>query len=128
MLLSSDEVESGGCSKVCGSLRRLGVKETSVTHLGCLIAIIRCKKLEVLNFSHTAIVKEFFGEVRNMYTQDERTTTTKEAAAAAEAAVPHFSLKSLFFPVSNANQFHDVIRAFPKLEDLRLWTSMPQIR
>lgn len=113
MLFSSDDHESGGVSKVCRSLVRLGVKETSVTHLGCLIAIIRCKNLEVLNFSHTAIVKEFFNEVRNLYVQDGRTS---------------FSLKTLFFPVANGSQFHDVIRAFPKLEDLRLWTSVPQIR
>ena len=117
MLLSSDDLESGGISKVCKSLLRLGVKETSVTHLGCLIAIIRCKRLEVLNFSHTAIVKDFFNEVRNLFCSDERRTASAS-----------FSLKSLFFPVANGNHFQDVIKAFPKLEDLRLWTSVPQIR
>ena len=107
MLLSSG-FDKGGCYE---TLVRLGVKETSCTHLGCMVAIIRCKKLEVLTFSHTAVVKDFFSEVRNM---DEKHRT--------------YSLKSLFLPVTNGASFKEIIKAFPELEDLRLWTSVPQLR
>jgi hypothetical protein len=39
-----------------------------------------------------------------------------------------YSLKTLFLPVADGADFQDVIRAFPNLEDLRLWTSVPQLR
>ena len=108
MLLSAENEDNAGCHQ---TLMRLGVKETSCTHLGCMAAILRCRKLEVLNFSHTTVVKEFFSEIRSL-DKDERT----------------YSLKSLFLPVTNGTDFRQVIKAFPELEDLRLWTSVPQLR
>lgn len=43
LLANDDELDFDlrGDSRLCSSLKRLGVKETSVTHIGCLAAIIR---------------------------------------------------------------------------------------
>ena len=68
--------------------------------------------LEILDFSHSVVVKEFLVVIRNLYLRNRKT----------------FSLKTLFLPVTSAEILHDVVNAFPNLEDLRLWTSMEQIR
>ncbi len=62
LLLSDDDAsERGdGRSPLCSTLKRLGLKETSCTHVGCLAAAVACPGLEVLTFSHTAVVKESF--------------------------------------------------------------------
>ncbi len=39
LLLSSDAASDS--TPLCASLRRLGVKETSCTHLGCIAAVMR---------------------------------------------------------------------------------------
>ena len=107
MLLTCDK-NPNGFSKLCNTLKRLGVKETSCTHIACLLAVIRCKSLEVLNFSHTAVVKEFFQKVKHLDQTSE--------------------LKTLFLPVTNGGSFQDVIKVFPNLEDLRIWTAVPQLK
>ncbi len=62
LLLSDDDTsERGdGRSPLCSTLKRLGLKETSCTHVGCLAAAVACPGLEVLTFSHTAVVKVSF--------------------------------------------------------------------
>ena len=68
--------------------------------------------MEILDFSHGVVVKEFLVVIRDLYLRNRKT----------------FSLKTLFLPVTSAEILHDVVNAFPNLEDLRLWTSMEQIR
>merc|ERR1719323_510882 len=80
--------------------------------------MIKAVNLEVLSFSNTtSVVKFFFEEIKNMM-------------SSAESSAPplSYSLKTLFLPVTDGTNLEDVIRAFPKLEDLRLWTSAPRIR
>ena len=99
-------------SKLCKSLRRISIKETSCTHIGSVFLIVHCGNLEILDFSHGVVVKEFLVVIRDLYLKNKKT----------------FSLKTLFLPVTSQEILHDVVHAFPLLEDLRLWTSMTQIR
>ena len=99
-------------SKLCRSLKRVSIKETSCTHIGSVFLIVHCGNLEILDFSHGVVVKEFLVVIRDLYLKNRKT----------------FSLKTLFLPVTSAEILHDVVNAFPLLEDLRLWTSMNQIR
>ena len=131
MLLTSDD-NLGGYSSLCSTLKRLGIKETSVSHLGCVIALIRCINLEVLNFSHTSVVKEFFQEIRLL---DQQVQAVRQQVQGHRVDddddVPSnrtYALKSLFMPITNGNLFKDAIRSFPNLEDLRLWTAVTQLR
>ncbi len=39
-----------------------------------------------------------------------------------------FSLKTLFLPVTSGSHFRETVRAFPRLEDLRLWTTVAALR
>ena len=99
-------------SKLCHTLKRVSIKETACTHIGSVFLIVHCKSLEILDFSHGVVVKEFLVVIRDLYLKNRKT----------------FSLKTLFLPVTSAEILHDVVNAFPHLEDLRLWTSMTQIR
>ena len=130
MLLTSDD-NLGGYSSLCSTLKRLGIKETSVSHLGCVIALIRCINLEVLNFSHTSVVKEFFQEIRLLDQQVQAVRQQVQGHRVEDYDVPSnrtYALKSLFMPITNGNLFKDAIRSFPNLEDLRLWTAVTQLR
>ena len=99
-------------SQLCHTLKRVSIKETSCTHIGSVFLIVHCKSLEILDFSHGVVVKEFLVVIRDLYLKNKKT----------------FCLKTLFLPVTSAEILHDVVNAFPHLEDLRLWTSMTQIR
>ena len=99
-------------SKLCHSLLRVVIKETSCTHIGIVFLIVHCGNLEVLDFSHGVVVREFLDVIRDLYLRNKKT----------------FSLKTLFLPVTSSEILHDVVHAFPNLEDLRLWTSISHIR
>ena len=99
-------------SKLCHSLLRVVIKETSCTHIGIVFLIVHCDNLEVLDFSHGVVVREFLDVIRDLYLRNKKT----------------FSLKTLFLPVTSSDILHDVVHAFPNLEDLRLWTSISHIR
>ena len=86
--------------------------------MGCLAAVIRCGHLEVLTFSHTSVVKEFFSQVRALVREKDEDSGKRV----------EYSLKTLFLPVTNGADFQEIIRAFPNLEDLRLWTTVTQLR
>ena len=94
------------------SLLRVVIKETSCTHIGIVFLIVHCDNLEVLDFSHGVVVREFLDVIRDLYLRNKKT----------------FSLKTLFLPVTSSEILHDVVHAFPNLEDLRLWTSISHIR
>ena len=99
-------------SKLCHSLLRVVIKETSCTHIGIVFLIVHCDNLEALDFSHGVVVREFLDVIRDLYLRNKKT----------------FSLKTLFLPVTSSEILHDVVHAFPNLEDLRLWTSISHIR
>ena len=99
-------------SKLCHSLLRVVIKETSCSHIGIVFLIVHCDNLEVLDFSHGVVVREFLDVIRDLYLRNKKT----------------FSLKTLFLPVTSSEILHDVVHAFPNLEDLRLWTSISHIR
>ena len=84
----------------------------SVVKVGTREFVSGAGRLEILDFSHGVVVKEFLVVIRDLYLRNRKT----------------FSLKTLFLPVTSAEILHDVVNAFPNLEDLRLWTSMEQIR
>ncbi len=117
MLLSCD-LGSAARAPLCHTLLRLGLKETSCTHVGCLAAVAVCPNLEVLTFSHTAIVKDFFAGVRILNLREDDDDDDDFPLRG------NFSLKTLFLPLTNGAHFHEVVSAFPRLEDLRLWTTV----
>ena len=99
----SSSSSSSSSSGLCRTLKRLVVKETSCTHVGCLVAMNSAVGLESLSFSHaTTMVNGFFEELRN-------------AMCSSEASPPpSFSLRTLFLPVADGTDFEDVIRGGTK--------------
>lgn len=66
----------------------------------------------MLDLSHGVVVREFVVAIRDLYVKNRRS----------------FSLKTLFLPVTNSDIMIDVAKAFPNLEDLRIWTSLTRIK
>ncbi len=104
---------SNSLNPLCQKLVRVVVKETSCTHLGSLLILVHCPNLEILDLNHGEVVKNFLRGVCDIHMATERT----------------FTLKSLFLPITHGGYefLHNVVSAFPYLEDLRLWTTLTNI-
>lgn len=99
-------------STLIQTLKRIVTKETSVTAKGTFEVLTYFKNLEYIDFSHGVVVKELLTQVQNRIHSKRR-----------------YGLKSLFFPAENSYVIPEVLRAFPKLEELTLclWTSVTSV-
>jgi len=94
--------------KVCSTLRKVLIKDTSITDRGAFQLLFWCIKLETLDFSNDTFLQQFLCRIGDSYLKFEH----------------EFNLKQLFLPVSQPLLFHSVIKALPVLEDLSVWTSL----
>jgi len=97
--------------KVCASLRKVMIKDTSITDRGAFQILFWCLKLEALDFSHDSFLQQFLCRIGDSYLKFEH----------------EFSLKNIFLPVSQPLLFHSVVRALPELEELSVWTSLRHV-
>jgi len=109
MLLGMDAVQP---TKLCSLLNKIMIKDTSITDVGAFNLLLFCRNLESLEFSQGSFIKQFLQRIEDMYIRTHRT----------------FSLKRLFFPALTSDSMYNVIKSFPLLEDLCLWTSMRNIK
>lgn len=94
--------------KVCSTLRKILIKDTSITDRGAFQVLFWCLKLETLDFSHDSFLQQFLCRVGDSYLKFEH----------------EFSLRSIFLPVSQPLLFHSVLKALPDLEELSVWSSL----
>jgi len=97
--------------RVCSTLRKVLIKDTSITDRGAFQLLFWCIKLETLDFSNDSFLQQFLCRIGDSYLKFEH----------------EFNLKQLFLPVSQPLLFHSVIKALPLLEDLSVWTSLRHI-
>ena len=98
-------------TKLCASLEKIIIKDTSITDEGAFALLRNCPKMQNLEISHGTFIKQFLDHVEKNYSETSDT----------------FSLQSIFLPVSNQKSLHSVIKSFPKLKELSLWTSLSHL-
>merc|ERR1740128_919419 len=98
-------------TRLCKTLQKGMIKDTSVTDIGAYDLLLHCPNIETLEFSHGSVIKQFLETIEESYVRTHRT----------------FSLKSMFFPVLTSDSMNSVIKSFPKLEELSLWTSLSSL-
>jgi len=108
MLLGMDAENQ---TRLCSSLKKIMIKDTSITDQGAFNLLLYCKNLESLEFSHGSFIKQFLQRIEESYVRIHRT----------------FGLKSLFFPALSTDSMYNVIKSFPLMEDLCLWTSLRNV-
>jgi len=108
MMLGLDSVSK---SKLCASLQKIIIKDTSITDNGAFSLLFNCPKLESLEFSHGSFLKQFLDKIDHNYSQ------TKSV----------FALRSIFLPVSSQHTLHNVIKSFPALQEFSLWTCLSHL-
>merc|ERR1712106_1080259 len=108
MLLSLDAQNN---TRLCKLLEKVMIKDTSVTNIGAFDFLLHCPNIETLEFAHGSFMQQFLDTIEQSYARTLRT----------------FALKSLFFPVLSSDSMHNVIKSFPKLEELSLWTSLSSL-
>lgn len=97
--------------RVCSTLKKILIKDTSITDRGAFQFLFWCLKLEVLDFSSDSFLQQYLCRIGDSYLKFEH----------------EFSLKNIFLPVSQPLLFHSVIRALPALEELSVWTSLREL-
>jgi len=94
--------------RVCHTLKKVAIKDTSVTDSGAFNLMIHCDKLETLEFSQDTFLPQLLWRISENYL---RTKTM-------------FNLKSLFMQVNKPCLLINVVKSLPKLEELSVWTSL----
>jgi hypothetical protein len=98
-------------TRLCTSLKKIMIKDTSITDMGAFNLLLYCQNLECLEFSHGSFIKQFLQRIEYSYIRTHKT----------------FGLKSLFFPALSGDSMYNVMKSFPLLEDLCLWTSLRHV-
>ena len=94
--------------KVCSSLSKVAIKDTSVTDLGAFNLMIHCDNLHTLEFSQDTFLQQLLWRICQNY------SLTKTV----------FQLKSLFLQVNKPSSLLHVVRSLPRLEEVTVWTSL----
>jgi len=97
--------------RVCHTLKKVAIKDTSVTDSGAFNLMIHCDKLETLEFSQDTFLPQLLWRISENY----RRTETM------------FNLRTLFMQVNKPCQLINVVRSLPKLEELSVWTSLERL-
>jgi len=94
--------------KVCSSLSKVAIKDTSVTDLGAFNLMIHCDNLHTLEFSQDTFLQQLLWRICQNY------SLTKTV----------FQLRSLFLQVNKPSSLLHVVRSLPRLEEVTVWTSL----
>jgi len=95
-------------TRLCKTLEKVMIRDTGVTDVGAYSLLLHCPVINCLEFSHGSFIKQFLERIEESYVRTHRT----------------FPLKSMFLPVLSEEAMYSVIKSFPHLEELSLWTSL----
>jgi len=98
-------------TKISSSLEKVIIKDTSVSDEGGFSLLSNCPNLYSLEFSHGTFIKQFLDRIEDNY--------VKTGSI--------FPLRSIFLPVSSQNSLYNVIKSFPRLQELSLWTQLSHV-
>jgi len=104
-------LEAQGRTKLCSSLEKITIRDTAISHVGAFNLLLHCPRLHTLEFSHGTFIRQFLDLIEDSYSATGR----------------QFSLKSLFLPVNSVGILYSVIKSFPCLEEVSVWTSLSHL-
>jgi len=104
-------LEAQGRTKLCQSLEKITIRDTAISHIGAFNLLAHCPRLHTLEFSHGTFIRQFLDLIEESYSATGR----------------QFSLKSLFLPVNSVSILYSVIKSFPRLEEVSVWTSLSHL-
>ena len=104
-------LEAQGRTKLCSSLEKITIRDTAISHVGAFNLLLNCPRLHTLEFSHGTFIRQFLDLIEESYSATGR----------------QFSLKSLFLPVNSVSILYSVIKSFPQLEEVSVWTSLSHL-
>ena len=94
--------------KVCSSIKRIAIKDTSITDYGAFTVMIHCDNLETLEYSQDTFLQQLLWRISQNYSL---TKTT-------------FNLKNIFLTVNKLSMLVNVVRSLPMMEELTIWSSL----
>lgn len=100
------------CSNLRRSLTKVMVKDTAVTDEGAYNILLNCPAVTTLEFSHSLFIKQFLERVESGY------KTTGQTFP---------QLRSIFLPTLNSESLLNIVKSFPGLDELGIWTSLQHL-
>jgi len=97
--------------RVCGSVKRVAIKDTSITDYGAFNLMIHCDNLESLEYSQDSFLQQLLWRISQNY------AVTKTS----------FNLKSLFAAVNKPSLLVNLVRSLPRMEELTIWSSLRHV-
>jgi len=104
-------LEAQGRTKLCSSLEKITIRDTAISHVGAFNLLLHCPRLHTLEFSHGTFIRQFLDLIEESYSATGR----------------QFSLRSLFLPVNSVSILYSVIKSFPCLEEVSVWSSLSHL-
>jgi len=100
------------CSTLRRCLRKVMVKDTAVTDEGAYNILLNCPAVTTLEFSHSLFIKQFLERVESGYKSTGQTFP---------------QLRSIFLPTLNSDSLFNIVKSFPGLDELGIWTSLQHL-
>jgi len=100
------------CTNLRRCLKQVMVKDTAVTDEGAYNILLYCPAVTTLEFSHSLFIKQFLERVESGYKQTGQTFP---------------QLRSIFLPTLSSESLFNIIKSFPGLDELGIWTSLPHL-
>lgn len=97
--------------RVCSSIKRVAIKDTSITDYGAFNLMIHCDNLETLEYSQDSFLQQLLWRISQNY------SLTKTV----------FRLRSLFLTVNKPSMLVNLVRSLPRLEELTIWSALRHV-
>merc|ERR1719350_1512325 len=98
-------------SRISSSLEKVILKTPQCLTRAAFFLLSNCPNLHSLEFSHGTFIKQFLDRIEENYVK------TRSM----------FPLRSIFLPVSSQSSLYNVIKSFPRLQELSLWTQLSYV-
>ena len=116
--------------RVCGSVKRVAIKDTSITDYGAFNLMIHCDNLESLEYSQDSFLQQLLWRISQNYAV---TKTSFNLKVAGKNICIFFKKKnkylpqSLFAAVNKPSLLVNLVRSLPRMEELTIWSSLRHV-
>ena len=117
--------------RVCGSVKRVAIKDTSITDYGAFNLMIHCDNLESLEYSQDSFLQQLLWRISQNYAVTKTSFNLKVAQKNICISIKNiyiqYLLQSLFAAVNKPSLLVNLVRSLPRMEELTIWSSLRHV-
>ena len=118
--------------RVCGSVKRVAIKDTSITDYGAFNLMIHCDNLESLEYSQDSFLQQLLWRISQNYAVTKtsfnlKVQTDKNICISIKNIYIQSLFQSLFAAVNKPSLLVNLVRSLPRMEELTIWSSLRHV-